>query len=93
MIDLIEQGIHEYLCNNIVHKDNVKVYLHPIVKGYIQRELIDTYMNHKIDLNDDIIVMGIKIVTGYDLKKIVIASPDYYNREPVIINIDELINL
>lgn len=93
MIDLIKQGIQQYASINNVYRDDIKIYIHPIVKRYLERELAYTYTNYVIHVNNDIIVSGVRIVEGYDLKNIVISSPSLYNREPLVINLDELINL
>lgn len=93
MIKLIEKRIHEYMSVNNVYRNEMRIYIHPTVKRYLVRELHATYTNYVMHPNDDITIMSVRVVEGYDLKNIVIASPSLYNREPLLINIDLLINL
>ena len=87
IIDLIEKGIHKYTFLSRVYRDDIRIYVHPIVRNHLIRELHGALMNYELHSNNDISVMGVRIVEGYDIKNIVIAAPDTYYREPLIIKL------
>ena len=87
MIDLIEKGIHKYLSVNHMHREDIEIYIHPIVKGYLEREIHTSFLYYDRHLNGDISILGVRTVKGYDSKSIVIAAHERYNYEPLIIKI------
>ena len=87
MVEIIIEGIYQFIRDNNVRKDDVKIYLHPIEKRHIELEMYEMYKTYSVRPDNSISIDGIKIITGYDLKKIVIASPSFYNIKPLIINL------
>ena len=90
MIKIIIQGIYQFIDDNNVRKDDIKIYLHPIVKRHLENDIYRTYHNYSITPNNEISIIGVKVRTGYDLENIVIASPSLYNIQPLVINLKEL---